>query len=104
MPQRTRKRMGGGGAMVKSNTQSVLVLCAHDLPLPKQRTIDDLNEMGTDLTGVYDYKLDAVAAATIDLATSLFAKLAGAAARSPGGPRTACSSSRPAARTTGATC
>ncbi|KAH8069333.1 hypothetical protein JL721_6157 [Aureococcus anophagefferens] len=66
----TRKRMGGGGAMVKSNTQSVLVLCAHDLPLPKQRTIDDLNEMGTDLTGVYDYKLDAVAAATIDLATS----------------------------------
>ncbi|KAH8050321.1 hypothetical protein JL721_11405 [Aureococcus anophagefferens] len=84
----TRKRMGGGGAMVKSNTQSVLVLCAHDLPLPKQRTIDDLNEMGTDLTGVYDYKLDAVAAATIDLATSLFAeKLAGATApRSPGRP------------------
>ena len=80
--------MGGGGAMVKSNTQSVLVLCAHDLPLPKQRTIDDLNEMGTDLTGVYDYKLDAVAAATIDLATSLFAeKLEGAAApRSPGRP------------------
>ncbi|KAH8066351.1 hypothetical protein JL722_789 [Aureococcus anophagefferens] len=84
----TRKRMGGGGAMVKSNTQSVLVLCAHDLPLPKQRTIDDLNEMGTDLTGVYDYKLDAVAAATIDLATALFAeKLEGAAApRSPGRP------------------
>ena len=80
--------MGGGGAMVKSASQSVLVLCAHDLPLPKQRTIDDLNEMGTDLTGVYDYKLDAVAAATIDLATSLFAeKLEGAAApRSPGRP------------------